>query len=111
MKMKRKLIVFYTVVILLYAGTPVFTVMYLQNNEKLKTEVIEKRALVEKKNDLSPEQKKLLTAGIDKNEVFLKSKKNLWIRGALLFSLAATGLLMYKGRIFPKEEAEVNQDE
>lgn len=109
--MKRKLIVFYTTVILLYAGTPFFTVLYLQTNEKLKTEVIEKRALVEKEDHLSPEQKKQLTTGIDKNEVFLKSKKNLWIRGAILFSLAATGLLMYKGRIFPKEEAEANRNE
>jgi len=111
MKTKSKLIVFYTTVFLLFAGTPVFTVLFLQTNKNLKTEVFEKRALIEKNNNISPAQKKQLTAEVDKNEVFLKSKKNLWIRGAILFSLTATGLLMYKGHIFPKDEAEVKQNE
>ena len=111
MKLKGKLITFYSIVFLLYAGTPVFTVLYLQTNENLKTEVIEKRALIEKNPDLSSVRKRQLTTETDKNELFLKSKKNLWIRGAILFSLTATGLLMYKSRIFPGDEAGANQDE
>jgi len=104
MKRKNKLKLFYFIVALLFMVTPVFVVLVYHTNETLKSEIVEGRLIVAKNSSLSDLQKRQRFAEIDKKELFLKSKKNLWIRGAILFSLTATGLLLYKSKMFPNDE-------
>ena len=81
MKRKNKLILFYAVVTILFMGTPVSLYMVKTTSEKIKTE---------------------------QQLVYHKSMKNLWTRGAILFSLSAVGLLMYKNKLIAREsETEI----
>ena len=104
MKRKNKLTIFYFIVVSLFMGTPVFLLLVHNTNETLKSEIVEERLLIGNNSVLSDLQKRQRFAEIDKKELFLKSKKNLWIRGAFLFSITATGLLLYKSKIFPNDE-------
>ncbi len=99
MKRKNKLILFYAVVTILFMGTPVSLYMVKTTSEKIKTEM---------NGDLNTNKKEENGAHADQQLVYYKSMKNLWTRGAILFSLSAVGLLMYKNKLIAREsETEI----
>lgn len=99
MKRKNKLILFYAVVTILFMGTPVSLYMVKTTSEKIETET---------NADLNTNKTEENAANTDKQQVYYKSMKNLWTRGAILFSLSAVGLLMYKNKLIAREnETEI----
>ena len=99
MKRKNKLILFYTVVAIIFMGTPVSLYMVKTTSEKIKTE---------QNADSDTKKQEDKRANNDQQLVYHKSMKNLWTRGAILFSLSAVGLLMYKNKLIAREsETEI----